>query len=118
MSLIIAACAITLTLLVVAQEKASEIALYRTLGAYRRQVFLLFVSKGTAMAFLGLAMGYAAGIALGVILIFRHSKELLRLEHRVDLALAVPGRRSPRHRLRRRAGEPLPGVQGQPHAGE
>ena len=70
MSLIIAACAITLTLLVVAQEKASEIALYRTLGAYRRQVFLLFVSKGTAMAFLGLAMGYAAGIALGVILIF------------------------------------------------
>ena len=48
----------------------------------------------------------------------RHSKELLRLEHRVDLALAAPGRRSPRHRLRRRAGEPLPGVQGQPHAGE
>ena len=57
MSLIIAACAITLTLLVVAQEKASEIALYRTLGAFRRQVFLLFVSKGTAMAFLGLALG-------------------------------------------------------------
>ena len=74
MSLIIAACAITLTLLVVAQEKASEIALYRTLGAYRRQVFLLFVSKGTAMAFLGLAMGYAAGIALGVIPDLRHSK--------------------------------------------
>ena len=40
MSLIIAACAITLTLLMVAQENASEIALYRTLGAYRRQVFL------------------------------------------------------------------------------
>ena len=70
MSLIIAACAITLTLLVVAQEKASEIALYRTLGAFRRQVFLLFVSKGTAMAFLGLAMGFAGGIALGAILIF------------------------------------------------
>ncbi len=70
MSLIIAACAITLTLLVVAQEKASEIALYRTLGAFRRQVFLLFVSKGAAMAFLGLAMGYAAGAGLGVVLIF------------------------------------------------
>ncbi len=70
MSLIIAACAITLTLLVVAQEKASEIALYRTLGAFRRQVFLLFVSKGTAMAFLGLVLGFAAGIGLGAILIF------------------------------------------------
>jgi len=70
MSLIIAACAITLTLLVVAQEKASEIALYRTLGAFRRQVFLLFVSKGTAMAFLGLALGFAGGIGLGAILIF------------------------------------------------
>ncbi len=70
MSLIIAACAITLTLLVVAQEKASEIALYRTLGAFRRQVFLLFVSKGTAMAFLGLALGFTGGIGLGVILIF------------------------------------------------
>ena len=70
MSLIIAACAITLTLLVVAQEKASEIALYRTLGAFRRQVFLLFVSKGTAMAFLGLALGFTGGIGLGATLIF------------------------------------------------
>ena len=70
MSLVIAACAITLTLLVVAQEKASEIALYRTLGAFRRQVFLLFVSKGAAMAFLGLALGFAAGTGLGVVLIF------------------------------------------------
>ena len=70
MSLIIAACAITLTLLVVAQEKASEIALYRTLGAFRRQVFLLFVSKGTAMAILGLVLGFAGGIGLGAILIF------------------------------------------------
>ncbi|MDE0342787.1 MAG: ABC transporter permease [Deltaproteobacteria bacterium] len=70
MSLIIAACAITLTLLVVAQEKASEIALYRTLGAFRRQVFLLFLSKGTAMAFLGLTLGFSGGIGLGAILIF------------------------------------------------
>ena len=36
----------------------------------------------------------------------------------MDLALAAPGRGSPRHRLRRGAGEPLPGVQGEPHAGE
>ena len=70
MSLIIAACTITLTLLVVAQEKASEIALYRTMGAFRRQVFLLFVSKGTTMAFLGLMLGFAGGIGLGAILIF------------------------------------------------
>lgn len=44
--------------------------LYRTLGAFRRQVFLLFVSKGTAMVFLGLALGFAGGIGLGAILIF------------------------------------------------
>ena len=70
MSLVIAACAITLTLLVVAQEKAGEIALYRTLGAFRTQVFRLFVGKGTAMAFMGLALGLAAGIGLGAVLIF------------------------------------------------
>lgn len=70
MSLVIAACAITLTLLVVAQEKAGEIALYRTLGAFRTQVFRLFVGKGTAMAFMGLVLGFAAGVGLGAVLIF------------------------------------------------
>ena len=70
MSLVIAACAITLTLLVVAQEKAGEIALYRTLGAFRTQVFRLFVGKGTALAFMGLALGLAAGVGLGAVLIF------------------------------------------------
>jgi len=70
MSLIIAACAITLTLLVVAQEKGSEIALYQTLGAYRRQIFWLFVNKGLAMASLGLLLGFVGGIGLGGILIF------------------------------------------------
>lgn len=70
MSLIIAACAITLTLLVVAQEKGSEIALYQTLGAYRRQIFRLFLNKGVAMACLGLVFGLVGGVGLGVILIF------------------------------------------------
>ena len=70
MSLFIAACAITLTLLVVAQEKGSEIALYQTLGARRRQIFWLFVNKGVAMACLGLVLGFVSGLGLGVILIF------------------------------------------------
>jgi len=70
MSLIIAACAITLTLLVVAQEKKSEIALYQTLGAYRSQIFWLFVNKGIAMASLGVALGFLGGVALGAVLIF------------------------------------------------
>lgn len=70
MSLIIAACAITLTLLVVAQEKRSEIALYQTLGAYRRQIFWLFVDKGTAMACLGLVLGFLGGAGVGAVLIF------------------------------------------------
>ena len=70
MSLIIAACAITLTLLVVAQEKSSEIALYQTLGARRRQIFWLFVNKGIAMACLGLVLGFVGGVGLGATLIF------------------------------------------------
>ena len=40
MSLIIAACAITLTLLILARERISELALYRVLGALKSQIFI------------------------------------------------------------------------------
>jgi putative ABC transport system permease protein len=70
MGLMIAACGIALTLLVLARERASELALYRALGATRLQVFRLFVSKGVAMALLGLAIGAAGGAALAALLIF------------------------------------------------
>ncbi|MBI3457356.1 MAG: ABC transporter permease [Candidatus Rokubacteria bacterium] len=69
MSLLIAVSGITLTLLVLARERLSELALYRSLGACRRQLFGLFVGKGLGMAVLALALGLLGGIALAAILI-------------------------------------------------
>ncbi len=70
MSLLIAVSGVTLTLLVLARERVSELALYRSLGASRRQIFGLFVGKGLSMAALALALGLAGGIALAGILVF------------------------------------------------
>ena len=70
MSLLIAACGITLTLLVLARERVPELALYRALGARRWQVFRVFVGEGLSIGLLGLGMGLAGGIALAMILIF------------------------------------------------
>lgn len=72
--LLIAVSAITLTLIVIGQEKRREIALYQTLGAYRSQIVWLFMNKGLSMAFLGIVLGSLAGLALGYILIFSIQK--------------------------------------------
>jgi putative ABC transport system permease protein len=69
-SLLIAVCGIALMLLVLAREQVSELALYRAIGATRRQVFGLFVGKGLGMGLLGLVMGVVGGIALAMVLIF------------------------------------------------
>ena len=68
-SLLIAVCGITLTLIVLAHERISELALYRALGARRRQIFRVFLGKGLGMALFGLAMGAGGGVALALILI-------------------------------------------------
>jgi putative ABC transport system permease protein len=70
MSLLIAVCGIALMLLVLAREQVSELALYRALGAKRRQIFGVFVGKGLGMGVLGLGMGLGGGIALAAVLIF------------------------------------------------
>jgi putative ABC transport system permease protein len=70
MSLLIAVAGITLTLLVLARERVSELALYRSLGAGRHQLFGLFVGKGLAMAGCALALGLAGGAALAGVLVF------------------------------------------------
>ncbi len=70
MSLLIAACGVTLTLIVLARERISELALYRALGATRQQIFRVFLGKGLGMALFGLALGTLGGIALAMILIF------------------------------------------------
>ena len=69
MSLLIAVCGITLTLIVLARERVSELALYRALGARRRQIFGVFLGKGLGMALFGLVMGAVGGLALAAILI-------------------------------------------------
>ena len=70
MGLLIAVCGITLTLLVLGRAQVSELALYRALGARRRQIFRFFVGKGLGMAATGLALGVAGGAILAVILTF------------------------------------------------
>ncbi len=69
MSLLIAVSGITLTLLVLARERISELALCRSLGALRRQLFWIFVGKGLGIALVALGLGLVGGIALAGILI-------------------------------------------------
>ena len=70
MSLLIAVCGITLTLLVMARERVSELALYRSLGAERIQIFRTYLGKGVGMALYGLVLGGVGGVLLAFILIF------------------------------------------------
>ncbi len=69
-SLLIAVAGIILTLLVLAREESAELALYRSLGARRSQLFRIFVGKGLGMGVTGLALGLAGGVALAAILVF------------------------------------------------
>jgi len=70
MGLLVAASGITLTLLILARERQSELAVYRALGARRRQIFRFFVGKGLGLGVFGLALGFAGGSALAFVLIF------------------------------------------------
>ncbi|MDA2934211.1 ABC transporter permease, partial [Acidobacteria bacterium AH-259-D05] len=70
MCLLIAVCGIMLTLLVLASERISELALYRALGADRVQIFRVFVGKGLGMGLIGLSLGTIGGVVLAAILIF------------------------------------------------
>jgi putative ABC transport system permease protein len=70
MSLLIAVCGITLMLLVLAREQVSELALYRSIGARRRQIFSVYVGKGLGMGLFGLLLGSVGGFLLAGILIF------------------------------------------------
>jgi putative ABC transport system permease protein len=69
MSLVVAVAGIALSLLVLARERSSEIALYRALGATRDQIFLVFVGRALGIAVTGLALGLAGGAGLAVVLV-------------------------------------------------
>ncbi len=69
MGLVIAVAGIALSLLVLARERAGEIALYRALGATRGQVFRVFLGRGVGLALFGLALGLAGGAGLAAVLV-------------------------------------------------
>jgi putative ABC transport system permease protein len=70
MSLVIAVCGVALTLIVLARERTSELALYRALGASRVQIFRVYLGKGLGMGAAGIALGSVAGVGFAWILIY------------------------------------------------
>jgi putative ABC transport system permease protein len=70
MSLLIAVCGITLMLLVLAREQVSELALYRSIGAGRLQIFRMFLGKGLGMGVMGWLLGMVGGVLLAGLLIY------------------------------------------------
>lgn len=70
MGLLVAACGVTVTLLVLARERVSELALYRALGATRGAVFRVFLGHGLGIAGAGLLLGTASGVALAMVLVY------------------------------------------------
>jgi putative ABC transport system permease protein len=69
MTLVIAVCGVSLTLLIMGRERTTELALYRSLGATRRQLFRLGLSEGAGLGGLGLVLGAVGGAVLAAILI-------------------------------------------------
>jgi putative ABC transport system permease protein len=61
---------VTLSLVVLARERAAELALYRALGAQRSQLFRVYLGKGMGMGLSGIALGSLAGIAFALVLIY------------------------------------------------
>ena len=89
MCLLIAVCGITLTLLILARERISELALYRAFGALRRQIFWVFVGKGLGIGLLGLALGTPGRGRPRRHPDLRHQSSLLRVDHTGLLALGL-----------------------------
>jgi putative ABC transport system permease protein len=69
MGLLIAVAGVALSLLVLARERAAELALYRALGATRGQVAGVFLGRGLGIAAAGLALGLAGGAGLAAVLV-------------------------------------------------
>jgi len=70
MALLIALSGVTLALLVLARDRAAELALHRALGATRGQVFGMFLGQGLTMALDGIVLGAAGGVGLALALVF------------------------------------------------
>jgi putative ABC transport system permease protein len=70
MSLLIAVAGVSLSLLVLARERAAELALYRALGARRRQIFRVYLGKGMGIGLCGVVLGNVAGVAFALLLVY------------------------------------------------
>ena len=92
MALLVAVTGITLTLLILARERAQEMAVYRATGATRQQVFRVFVGKGLGLAALGLAVGCATGGALAAVLIYAINRDYFGWTIQVHVPWATLGR--------------------------
>ncbi|MEW6168812.1 MAG: lipoprotein-releasing ABC transporter permease subunit [Pseudomonadota bacterium] len=62
----VAAFNIVSTLVMVVQDKQSDIAILRTLGATPRSIMAIFMVQGSIIGFVGTALGLAGGIALAL----------------------------------------------------
>lgn len=69
-ALLVASSGILLTLTILARERKHELALFRSLGASRAQIFRLFLGKGIGMALFGLFLGTVTGIGLAFVLVY------------------------------------------------
>lgn len=69
LALIIASCGVALALLVLGREGAAEVALCRSLGATKAQVFRLYLGKGAGLGVAGLCLGAIGGVGLAWILV-------------------------------------------------
>ncbi len=85
MSFLIAVAGIALTLLIAARERAAELALYRALGATRRQVFGMFVGQGLSLGAFGIVLGALGGSALVMVLILLINRAYFGWTIRLDL---------------------------------
>ena len=115
MALLIAVCGISLTLVIMARERAAELALLRAIGATRGQVLRLLVGEGGAMGVAGLLLGLAGGAGLAAILILLINRAYFGWTIRFGLpagALAAAGGVDPG---RRAGGEHPAGPARQPH---
>lgn len=75
LALLTAVLGVSLTLLVQSRERTGELALLRSLGATRRQVFGLFLGEGVTIGFLGLVMGLLGGAGLALLLILSVNRQ-------------------------------------------
>ncbi len=118
MSLVIAVCGVALSLVVLARERAAELALYRALGAQRGQLFRVYLGKGMGMGMSGIALGTLAGIGFALILIYVVNRAFFGWTIAVHWPVGLLASQNGIVVLAAARGEPLSRVGRERHAGD